>query len=95
MAHLVWSPQAAADLEALCEYIARDSPEYARVFARQVLVLVESIPDHPQAGRIVPEMDSPDLRERILGNYRIIYRLKKDAVEIVTIIHGARLLRES
>ncbi|GAG86026.1 unnamed protein product [marine sediment metagenome] len=40
-------------------------------------------------------METPELRERILGNYRIIYRLKKDAVEIVTIIHGARLLRES
>ncbi|KPJ75415.1 MAG: plasmid stabilization protein [Planctomycetes bacterium DG_20] len=94
MAHLIWSPQAAADLQAICEFIARDSPEYARLFAGQVVGLVESIPDHPQAGRVVPEMETPELRERLLSNYRIVYRLKKDAVEIVTILHGARLLRE-
>ncbi len=40
-------------------------------------------------------MEAPDLRERVVGHYRVIYRTKPDAVEIVTIIHGARLLRET
>lgn len=95
MAHLIWSPQAAADLEAVCDFIARDSREYARLFAARVLALVEGIPAHPEDGRIVPEMETPELRERLLGNYRIIYRLKQGAVEVVTILHGARLLRET
>jgi plasmid stabilization system protein ParE len=95
MAHLIWSPQAAADLEAICDFIARDSPEYARIFAARVVALVEGIPAHPEAGRIVPEMERAELRERLLGNYRIIYRLKHEAVEVVTILHGARLLRET
>jgi len=95
MAHLIWSPQAADDLEAVCQYIARDSEEYARTFARRILALTDTIAEFPQAGRVVPEMEAPDLRERVVGHYRVIYRTKPDAVEIVTIIHGARLLRET
>lgn len=93
MARLTWSPQSVDDLEALCAYIAEDSPEYARIVAGRVVDVVESIPRHPQAGRVVPEYGDPGIRERILGNYRVIYRIDGDDVQVVTIIHGARLLR--
>jgi len=33
-----------------------------------------------------------EIREIILGNYRIIYRIKDDIVEILTVYHSARLL---
>ncbi|HWE39592.1 MAG TPA: type II toxin-antitoxin system RelE/ParE family toxin [Isosphaeraceae bacterium] len=92
MARLTWSPRAAQDLEDICEYIGRGSEHYARVFARQVVSLVEAIPEQPQAGSIVPEYDRRDLRERVFHNYRIIYRVRGEVVEIVSICHGARLL---
>ncbi len=92
MARLIWSPKAADDLEEICEYIARDSEHYARVFARHVIELAEQIAEHPLAGRVVPEYQSADLRERIFQNYRIVYRVKPDTVEIAAIVHGARLL---
>jgi len=94
MAHLIWSPQAVSDLEAICDYIAKDSQEYACIIARRIVNVVESIPDHPRAGRMVPEWQTPSLRERIVGSYRVIYRAGPEAVEIVTIIHGARVFRE-
>lgn len=92
MARLIWTPQSVADLEALCEYIARDSEEYARVMARRIVEVVEAIPNYPKAGRVVPEYGAPDIRERLVGSYRIIYRLASGAVEVLTIIHGSRLL---
>ena len=49
--------------------------------------------DHPLSGRVVPEVGDDAIRELIRGNYRIVYRLKQDVVEIVTVFHGARLLR--
>jgi plasmid stabilization system protein ParE len=94
MAEVRWSRQAADDLEAICEYIARDSEEYARAFAERIVEVTKAIPLHPRSGRVVPEFGRPEIREKIVGNYRIIYRLHRDAVEIVTIIHGARLLPE-
>ncbi|MCX9010673.1 MAG: type II toxin-antitoxin system RelE/ParE family toxin [Candidatus Methanoperedens sp.] len=92
MVRIIWSPDAAADLEAICEYIAKDSEYYARVFAQGVINAVERLLVFPESGRIVPEYNQEDLREIIFQNYRIVYRIKSDAVEIVTITHGARLL---
>jgi toxin ParE1/3/4 len=92
MARLIWSPRSVRDLSDICDYIARDSDEYARLFAQRVVALVESIPKNPKQGARVPEYDRDDLRERILQNYRIVYRLRRSAVEVVSIIHGARSL---
>jgi len=41
---------------------------------------------------MVSEIGRDDIREIILGNYRVIYRITPDEVEILTIYHGARLL---
>ena len=94
MVELIWSPRAINDLEEICRYIERDSEHYARLLAQRVLALVEAIAQFPRAGRIVPEYRREDLRERIFQNYRIVYRIKPDAVEIVAIVHAARLLPE-
>ncbi len=87
-----WAPRAAAHLEQICEYISQDSETYARIFAKRVLSIVEGIASFPKAGRVVPEYKDPSLRERISGNYRIVYRLKGDVVEIAAICHGAQPL---
>ncbi len=92
MARLIWSPEAIRDLDNICEYIARNSEHYARAFAEHVTALAESIPDQPLLGAVVPEYDREDLRERLYQNYRIVYRLRGEDVEIVTITHGARRL---
>ncbi|MEW6061355.1 MAG: type II toxin-antitoxin system RelE/ParE family toxin [Bacteroidota bacterium] len=90
-AKVIWSPRAVTDLEDTCNYIARDSQRYASVFASTILTLVKQIPQFPEAGRIVPEYGDAMLREKIYGNYRIVYRIKPDAIEIVAIHHGARI----
>lgn len=92
MAKLIWSPVAAANLEEICDYIAKDSEYYARLFAQRITALIETIPEFPMMGRIVPEYQREDLRERIFQNYRIVYRIKPEVIEIVAISHGARLL---
>ena len=38
--------------------------------------------------------NDPNLRERIYGNYRIVYRLKHDGAEIAAICHGAQPLEK-
>jgi plasmid stabilization system protein ParE len=89
-----WSPRAASNLEGICNYIARDSKHYASLFAKKVFAIVENIPEFPKSGRIVPEYGDENLREKIYQNYRIVYRLKGDAIEIVAICHGAKQLQD-
>ncbi len=94
MAEVKWTQQAADDLESITKFIAQDSVHYARLFAVDVVEAVERLNVFPESGRIVPEKNSPAIREIIFGN-RIIYRLKNEAVEILTIYHGSRLLDPS
>ena len=45
-------------------------------------------------GRKVPEFPEKDYREIIFQDYRIIYRVREETVEIGLIWHGARMLQE-
>jgi plasmid stabilization system protein ParE len=55
---------------------------------------VERLKTFPESGRVVPELSDPLYRELIMGSYRIVYRLRPgESVEILTVFHGARLLR--
>jgi len=89
-----WSPTAIIHFAEIYNYISRGYEKYASIFAKKVMAIVKSIPDFPKAGRVVPEYDDENLREKILGNYKIVYREKKDAIEIVTISSGSRLLKD-
>jgi len=89
---IIWSPQAASNLEEICNYISKDSEYYAGLFAKRVIEVIKNIPYSPRLGRIVPEYNDENLRERIYGNYRIIYRIKQEIIGIAAICHGSRLL---
>ena len=84
-----WSPKAARQMEAIVEYIAEDSPRYAAIFARRIMSTVRAIPANPRIGRMVPEYADPDLREKIVQGYRIVYRIGPRAIEVVTVCHGS------
>lgn len=92
MAQLRWTPQAADDLESITDFIAADSPHYASLFAISIITAVERLESFPKLGRSVPEVSDPAIRELLLGNYRIIYRINASLIEILTIYHGSRLL---
>ena len=80
MVRIIWSPDAAADLEAICDYIAKDSEHFAWVFAQGLLNAIERLQTFPESGRIVPEYNQKGIREIIFQNYRIVYRIEPDAV---------------
>lgn len=89
-----WSPKAVSNLEDICNYIAIDSEFYACLFVKRINAVIKDIPQFPKAGRIVPEYNDENLREKIYKNYRIVYRLKDNFVEIVSICHCAKLLKD-
>ena len=92
MAQVKWTAQAADDLDAIAEFIAADSPHFAGLFVMDILETAERLADFPESGRIVPEVGDKTIREIISGSYRIMYRLRSETVEILTVFHGTRLL---
>src|SRR3954451_22568977 len=90
MVDLRWSESAVKDVEDICNYIAIDSEEYARNIAWRIIDTIETIATFPYSGRMVPEFNNEMIREKIFLNYRIIYRINENIMEIVRIIHHAR-----
>jgi len=39
---------------------------------------------------VVRELDNPNLRQLVVGRYRLIYRVESGGVGIVRLVHGAR-----
>ncbi len=42
----------------------------------------------------MPEANSPEIREIIVQGYRVIYRLRREEAEILTIHHGSRPINQ-
>ena len=86
-----WSPEALEDLEAIAEYVARDSLHYASAIVSKVLSVSRSVGEFPLIGRIVPELMNQNIRERFIYSYRLVYRIEANTILIVAVIHGKRL----
>ena len=93
MTLLIWTRRAIEDVQSIKQFIAQDSPHYADLVIQRLIASVERLPALPQSGRIVPEINDSTIREVIHGSYRIVYRLIRAEIHIVTVHHAARLLR--
>lgn len=89
---LIWSNEALDDVDRIAEYIGRDSRYHAQQVVERVFDLADELPAYPSLGRIVPELADPNVRERFLYSYRLIYELTDEAIHIIAVIHGKRLL---
>ena len=87
---LRWSARARADLKAIHDYIAKDSPTNAQTVVREILSRAATLPATPRVGRQVPELDDPDIREVPVHAWRVIYQLRGTTVFIVTLVHRRR-----
>ncbi|MBI1375021.1 MAG: type II toxin-antitoxin system RelE/ParE family toxin [Phycisphaera sp.] len=92
MAAVIWMPGALNDLESIADYIARDSMSYACVTVQRLFDAAQRLAEFPNVGRVVPEYSDERLREIIVGNYRVIYEVFDEHVEVLAVHHGARLL---
>ena len=89
---VIWSPLAIDRASEIAEYIALDKPAAAEKWITTIFSKVEQLASSPEIGRVVPEIEDEQFRELIYGNYRIVYRIEKKQVSILTIRHGKQIL---
>lgn len=89
---IIWSPLAIQRVQEIADYIAYDKPPAAIQWVESVFDAAEKLQQHPQFGRQLPELQNPNYREIIHGNYRIIYRLEEKRILILTVRHGSQIL---
>ena len=82
-----WTAPAAQDLENIALHIRQDDPETARRVAQALYeraMSLDTMPNRGRPGRIA------ETRELVLAPYIIVYRVRRNAVEILRIYHGAQ-----
>ena len=84
-----WTDTAVGHLDAIHNYIAQDSPEYARRMVDRLTRRSQQIAKFPFSGRRVPEYDVDQIREVIEGSFRIIYHIIPGQIDVLAVIHGA------
>lgn len=85
--NVVWSDEALYALVAFEMKLAeRYSDEKAAQIIDELVQRVHRLQHHPQLGRAVPEYGQWQLRELVDKWNRVLYRLRPDAIEIVTIV---------
>ena len=87
-----WTHVAFRRLDEIYGYIENDSPTNAEKWVDRLLKKLAMIKDFPKAGRSIPEVEVANIREIVYGNYGIVYKIKEDAVYIMTIRHFKQIL---
>ena len=82
------------DLDRIFDFIAADDPAAAREWVARLQQRARSAADLPLAGRVVPELENPTVREVLLKSYRIVYRVLDSELHVLTVFEGHRLFPE-
>lgn len=72
---LIWTQEALEDIDNIAEYISHDSLYHAQQVVERIFDLGGSLPEQPELGRVVPELDKPQVRERFIYSYRLIFEI--------------------
>ena len=87
---VIWTLHAQATLDAAISYIAKDSLTAAQRMLERALEAAASLATLSERGRIVPELETPAIREVLVGRYRLIYEVQETKIEVLAFLHGAR-----
>ena len=92
---VIWAPLAIERAYEEARYIAEDKPDAALRWLNGLFESTDRLQRFPRAGRIVPEIQLPDYREIAYGKHRVIYRVEKRRISILTVRRARQLLRRS
>ncbi len=85
--------RALSDIEAIGEFISRDSEKYGKLTVQGIYETIKYLNEFPEIGRIVPEANIKSIREVFYGNYRIIYlTISKKRIDVIAIHNSAQRL---
>ena len=91
-----FSEYAIKDLEGIkTYYLDQELPDIGIEFVSKIFDHIDSLNDHPDIGRIVPEFNETHIRELIHPPFRIVYLRNTDAIQIVRVWRSERLLKLS
>ena len=89
--NVVWSNRALKSLAEIHNHISKESDDAADRTVDGILRRGDQLAKFPRLGRIVHRYKRPGIRELIEAPCRIIYRVRRETVEIIDVFHSAQL----
>jgi len=93
--NVYWTRNAKRELRAVHDYIAQNSPAYARAMVDRITRKTEQLGRWPRLGAQVPEYSDESIREILVLPYRVIYRVRESRIQILSVVHSARQLPDA
>ena len=91
--NIEWTNLAKNRVYKIAAYIAIDSIMKAEKWVGDIFDYVQRLENFPERGRYVPELIArKDIRELVFKNYRVIYRIEKSKVYILTVRNYKQIL---
>jgi len=84
---VIWSHPVKADLRSIHDYIAKNSPFYAKKVVQDIREKTDILNTPPKIGNKVAELNDETIRELSKYSYRILYEISSQKIEILAIVH--------
>ena len=84
---LHWSTRALERVSEIIDYLSLHDAEAAEHWVEGLFLKTERLALLPRMGRMVPEVRRDEIREIFYEKYRVIYKIKAERVEILTVRH--------
>jgi len=94
---VVWAERAEKDLRDIVAYIAKENPTQALKILNKIKKATSGLFHHPTRGRIISELKEQGIlqyRELIIPPWRVMYRVSKPMVFVVSVIDSRRNLED-
>ena len=88
--NVVWTPRAIERTAEIAKYIARDNPAAAEAWVAGLFAAADRLSQHPYSGPMVPELGREEIRQITYQSYRLIYRIGKTGVGVLSVRHFRR-----
>lgn len=85
---IIWSERAKRDFDSLVAYTRKHSPRGAERMVTRILKRIDDLASMPHQGSLLPK----NLRRLEITKtpYLLIFRVRGDAIHLLTILHGRR-----
>jgi toxin ParE1/3/4 len=92
---VIWSELAVERAYEEARYIAEDKPDAAMRWLDGLFEIVDRLERFPRSGQVVPEIGRAQYRQIVYKSHRVVYRLEKTQVSILTVRRFKQRLDES
>ena len=84
---------AMSDMLEIKQYISIDNPIAAKRLLKEFKEKTLQLKQHPFSGRRIPETKESHLRELIVSNYRIMYQVSDQFINVFAVYESHRLFK--